>query len=89
MRLISFTSTFSDEVLKKTLHNIKSIILYNKELEEKEILLQVKIDELKKLFEIKHLTELQNLNFETKQSLKPVKLDGAEEFTKPAGPDGD
>lgn len=77
MRLISFAANFDDESVKKTLNSIKSIINYNKELEEKEVLLQLKIEELKRLFETKQLNELHNLNFETKQIVKPVTLDGA------------
>ena len=51
MRLISFVSEFDEKELSTTVNNIKSIIDYNKELEEKEVLFVNKVEELKKIFE--------------------------------------
>ncbi len=74
-RFFSFVSEFDEEALNLTLNSIKSIISYNKEIELKEKLLKQKIDELKKIFESKHLESLQNLKFE----LLEEKLDDGEE----------
>lgn len=67
MRLISFVTDFSDDEVSKTINNIKSIIEYNKELEEKEILFVNKVEELKRIFEKQNLDKLQNLKFDIKE----------------------
>ena len=67
MRLISFVTDFSDDEVSKTINNIKSIIDYNKELEEKEILFVNKVEELKRIFEKQNLDKLQNLKFDIKE----------------------
>jgi hypothetical protein len=67
IRLISFVSDFNDEELSKTIQNIKSIIDYNKELEEKEVLFFNKVEELKKIFEKQNLDKLQTLKFDIKE----------------------
>jgi hypothetical protein len=67
MRLISFVSGFNDDEVSKTINNLKSIIDYNKELEEKEILFVNKVEELKRIFEKQNLDKLQNLKFDIKE----------------------
>jgi len=66
-RLISFVSDFNNEDLSKTIQNLKSIIDYNKELEEKEVLFFNKVEELKKIFEKQNLDKLQTLKFDIKE----------------------
>jgi hypothetical protein len=63
-RFFSFVSEFNENVLNKTVENIKNIIAYNKEIEMKESLLKQKIDELKKIFEKENLESLQLLKFD-------------------------
>lgn len=78
-RFFSFVSEFDQKNLDKTVQNIKNIISYNKEIESKEKLLKLKIDELKKLFEAGKLENLQTLKFEIFEE----KLnDGEEDFNK-------
>lgn len=65
-RLFSFVSEFNEESVNTQIDNIKNIIAYNKEREEKERLFQQKIDELKNIFEKQKLNDLQGLKFEIK-----------------------
>jgi hypothetical protein len=67
MRLISFIAEFNENEVNTTTQNINSIIEYNKELEEKELLFINKVDELKKIFERQDLNKLQTLKFELKE----------------------
>ena len=60
-----------------------NIIAYNKEREEKERLFQIKVDELKKMFEKENLNNLQALKFEITE--EKIELDDAEETIKPVG----
>lgn len=66
-RLISFVAELTEEETNKTINNISLIVEYNKELEEKELLFQNKVDELKKIFEKQNLDKLQSLKFELKE----------------------
>jgi hypothetical protein len=75
-RFFSFVSEFDENVLNKTVENIKNIIAYNKEIEMKESLLKQKIDELKKIFEKEKLESLQLLKFDIFEE----KLDDGEEI---------
>jgi hypothetical protein len=75
-RFFSFVSEFNEDVLNKTVENIKNIIAYNKEIEMKESLLKQKIDELKKIFEKENLESLQLLKFDIFEE----KLDDGEEI---------
>jgi hypothetical protein len=67
MRLFSFISEFNEDDVTTTIGNIKSIIDYNKELEEKELLFINKVEELKKIFEKQNLDKLQTLKFDIKE----------------------
>lgn len=78
-RFFSFVSEFNEEDLETTTLNIKNIILYNKEIEMKERLLKQKMDELKKIFEMKKLEDLQTLKFEL---LEEKLNDGEEDFNE-------
>jgi hypothetical protein len=75
MKLISFVSDFNEEELNLTLTNIKGIIDFNKELEEKELLFVNKVQELKEIFEKQNLDKLQKLKFD----IKEYNLNGNEE----------
>ena len=82
-RSFSFVSEFSEKLVDETIFNIKNIIAYNKEREEKERLFQIKVDELKKMFEKENLNNLQALKFEITEN--KIKLDDKEETIKPSG----
>jgi len=74
-RFFSLISEFNEESSNVTVNNIKSIISYNKEIENKEKLLKQKIDELKRIFEQENLENLNSLKFEINED----KLDDGEE----------
>jgi hypothetical protein len=82
-RFFSFVSEFDEKSVDEIISNIKNIIAYNKEREEKERLFQVKVDELKKMFEKEKLDDLQALKFEITE--EKIKLDDTEETIKPVG----
>lgn len=82
-RSFSFVSEFSEKLVDETIFNIKNIIAYNKEREEKERLFQIKVDELKKMFEKENLNNLQALKFEITEN--KIELDDKEETIKPSG----
>lgn len=67
LRLISFVSNFTEEEVNTTTSNIKGIIEYNKEIEQKQLLFANKVEELKKIFEKQDLDKLQTLKFEINQ----------------------
>jgi hypothetical protein len=82
-RLISFVTQITEEGVEKTSINIRGIIKYNLEREEKELLFEKKVVELKMIFEKQTLSELKYLSFEFK---KPkVKLEDNEDEVKAAG----
>lgn len=67
-RLFSFLSKMDESELNISIDNIKSLIKYNIEREEKNILFEKKVEELKVLFEKTPLESLKNLKFEIKVS---------------------
>jgi len=67
-RLFSFLSKMDESELNISIDNIKSLIKYNIEREEKNILFEKKVEELKVLFEQTPLESLKNLKFEIKVS---------------------
>jgi hypothetical protein len=64
VRFFSFVTQFNEQSVENQISNIKNIIAYNKEREEKDRLFQQKIDELKHIFEKQKLNDLQGLKFE-------------------------
>jgi hypothetical protein len=64
VRSFSFVSEFNEEAVDDLIQNIKSIISYNKEREEKERLFELKVNELKTIFDKSDLGNLQSLKFE-------------------------
>lgn len=81
-KLFSFVSEFNEEEVEKISGNVKSIINYNLEREEKERLFQSKVDELKNVFEKQSLSNLKNLKFDIK-SLQNLELEDNEDELKP------
>jgi len=70
-RLFSFVSNIDEASIETTSNNITNIIKYNLEREEKEKLFQIKVEELKTLFEKNSLKNLKSLTFE----IKPNKIE--------------
>jgi hypothetical protein len=72
-RTLAYASEFNEASVTKTIENIKNLIKYNKELEEKERLFNAKVNELKSIFEKQNLQNLQELKFD--MTPKNFKLD--------------
>ena len=77
IRLFSFVSEFNEQLIDNQITNIKNIIAYNKEREDKDRLFQQKIEELKNIFEKQKLNDLQGLKFEIK--LPKIELEDDDE----------
>lgn len=71
IRSISFVAKMDESEITNLISNIKNIIDFNRELEEKEKLFQNKVNELKNFFEKENLQNLQGLKFE----INDVKLE--------------
>jgi hypothetical protein len=78
-KLISFVSEFNEDEITITTNNIRSIIDYNKELEEKEVLFVNKVEELKRIFEKQNLDKLQQLTFDIKEYNLTQNIDDEEQ----------
>jgi hypothetical protein len=85
-RLISFVSDFNEDEIVLTTNNIKSIIDYNKELEEKEVLFVNKVEELKRIFEKQNLDKLQKLTFDIKEYKLTQEIDDDDEEQRDENP---
>lgn len=82
-RMFSFISQIDEASVEQTSNNIQNIIKYNLEREEKELLFEKKVAELKVIFEKQTLGDLKFLSFEIK---KPkVKLEDNEDEIAAAG----
>ncbi len=84
-RFFSFVSEISEENVGLISDNLKNIIRYNLELEEKDKLFQNKVNELKLIFEKQNLINLKELSFEMKPKETKIKLDDGEESVKRIG----
>ncbi len=82
-RLISFVSEISEDEVELTSKNIKNVISYNLEREQKERLFNEKVEELKGLFEKQTLKNLQTLKFDVKA--KKIELEDGEEELRTTG----
>jgi hypothetical protein len=85
LRSFSFVSEFDETSVDDLIMNIKAIISHNKEREEKERLFEVKIGELKKIFEKSDLDNLQSLKFEFNKTKLTLDDEGDDESTEPNG----
>jgi hypothetical protein len=85
-RFFSFVAEINEESVELLSNNLKSIIKYNHDREEKERLFQNKVEELKNIFEKQDLTSLKNLNFELKTG--KIELEDEEESITGVGVTG-
>lgn len=76
-RFFSFVSEINDDDVERMTTNIKNIVKYNLEREEKERLFEDKVSELKNIFEKQNLKSLKNLKFQL--NLNKIELDDDEE----------
>tara|TARA_R110000744_G_scaffold38899_1_gene88749 strand:+ start:120 stop:557 length:438 start_codon:yes stop_codon:yes gene_type:complete len=74
--LVSFYCAFLSSETNKMVQDIDNIIKWNKDREEKTHLLDLKILELKKVFDTNNLDSLRNINFDFKEELKDINLNG-------------
>lgn len=84
-RFFSFVAEISEDSVGLISNNLKNIIQYNLELEEKDRLFQNKVNELKTIFEKQNLNNLKDLSFEMKPKSTKIKLDDGEESVKGVG----
>jgi hypothetical protein len=84
-RFFSFVSEINEDNVGLISNNLKNIIRYNLELEEKDRLFQNKVNELKTIFEKQNLNNLKGLSFELKPATSKIKLDDGEESVERIG----
>lgn len=77
-RGVSFVSEFTESSTTKIVENITNIISFNREREEKEVLLQNKVNELKSIFEKQSLNTLKGLKFDLNTTKKIDLIDESE-----------
>jgi hypothetical protein len=75
--LISFYSPYSPNEIKTLINDVDRIVKWNNDREEKNNLLNVKILELKKVFESNNVDSLRNINFDFKEETN-IDLNGEE-----------
>ena len=86
-RFFSFVSEITEEDVDRITSNIKNIVKYNLEREEKEQLFENKVNELKGIFEKQNLKSLKNLKFQL--NLNKIELEDDEEEVRPTEVVGD
>ena len=84
-RMFSFVAEITEESVGLIGQNVRGIINYNLELEEKDRLFQNKVNELKSIFEKSNLNNLKGLSFEIKPESKKIKLEDGEESIEGIG----
>lgn len=82
-RFFSFVSEINEDSVEKTSENLRNIIKYNLDREEKDKLFQYKVDELKTIFEKQNLNNLKKLKFNIKTD--KIELDNNEEKLETSG----
>jgi|TARA_R110000796_G_scaffold24325_4_gene69395 hypothetical protein len=76
--LISFYCPFDGKETETLVSDVDNIIKWNKDREEKDNLLNIKIIELEKVFESNNIESLRTINFDFRQEQNKLKLDGEE-----------
>ena len=69
-RFFSFALEFNEQMMEKLFNNIIGIIKYNKEREEKDLLFNKKIQQLKQVFDQNRLDDLKSLEFNIKNTFQ-------------------
>ena len=86
-KIVSFVPKMDENDMDKVITNLKNIIKYNQEREEKEQLFQKKVEEMKALFEKSTLASLKTLTIQIKTKIP--KLDEDEETISGMASEGD
>lgn len=79
-KLVSFFNIFNEEGCSVLLQEIKAIIKWNQDIEEKNELLNLKTLELQKMFAENNVDALRKLNFEFNK-LQPLELNEKRDVT--------
>lgn len=87
-RFFSFVSEINEEDVERITTNIKNIVRYNLDREEKEKLFEDKVIELKTIFEKQTLKSLKNLKFQI-NAINHIELEDNEESVKTSEMVGD
>ena len=87
-RFFSFVSEINEEDVERITTNIKNIVRYNLDREEKEKLFEDKVIELKTIFEKQNLKSLKNLKFQI-NTINHIELEDNEESVKTSEMVGD
>lgn len=82
---MSFVSEIDEDKITLTQNNIIGIINYNLEREQKEMLLETKINELKGIFEKQSLDSLKSLKFDIKSNEINYKQNGKSKSSELVG----
>jgi hypothetical protein len=78
-KIISFYATFDEENIEILVEEVLAVIKWNKDLEDKNELLNIKMLELKKMFHENNVDSLRRLNFNFNDTLD---LDGQEDTNR-------
>lgn len=78
-RLFSYVTEITEDGVQKAHINIKNIIKYNLEREEKDRLFESKVEELKQIFEKQNLDKLKSLQFDIVEKSTKIQLEDDEE----------
>jgi hypothetical protein len=78
-RLFSYVTEITEDGVQKAHINIKNIIKYNLEREEKDRLFESKVEELKQIFEKQNLDKLKGLQFDIVEKSTKIQLEDDEE----------
>lgn len=81
-RLFSYISEITEDDIENVYTNLKNIIKYNLDREEKDRLFETKVQELKKIFEKQNLEKLKGLYFDIDEPklIKPTLEDDEEQI---------
>ena len=78
-RLFSFVSEITEKEVGYLTDNLQNIIKYNLEREEKEMLFEKKVDELRSIFDKENLYNLKGLSFQFSKVNKKIKFEDYED----------
>ena len=87
-KLVSFFSTFDDEGVTLLVNEVRAVIKWNMDQEEKNNLLNKKMIELQKMFTENNVDALRKLEFEFKEEKLSFNEEGVTELASEGDPEG-
>jgi hypothetical protein len=87
-KLVSFFSTFDDEGVTLLVDEVRAVIKWNMDQEEKNNLLNKKMIELQKMFSENNVDALRKLEFEFKEEKLSFNEEGVTELASEGDPEG-